>query len=360
MFIMLGFGLVLGYLKYQAWSGITVSLLAVSVNIILGLMMQKFWYNTFTNGFGSDLATLTTNISNTEYLFRVHNEKTIIRVNFMTIQIALMSTISLMVSFTGFIGKIGLFETFMTTLFFNIGWNLTYYVNFYIDLSRSPNVLFFDDYGLYSVYTYGAFFGLVMMLLLSCKSTPEFSKYNRMDRASGVLALLGTAFIFLNFLMTANPYPYFPGVGGTDTPQNNSFLVANYARMNMLFALIGSVLGTYIFSALFRCGKVGIMEAILGTISGGIIAAGTVNFYTNIAAPISIGIFAGLICAVWYRLIYPNICNTSVNVDSMGLFGAFLIVAIVGGVIITPTVNKVYGNLGIDPNNVFAAAPTVN
>lgn len=90
----------------------------------------------------------------------------------MTIQIALMSTISLMVAFTGFIGKIGLFESFITTIMFNIGWNLTYYVNFHITLTTSPNILFFDDFGIYSVYIYGAFFGLIMVLFLACKPTP--------------------------------------------------------------------------------------------------------------------------------------------------------------------------------------------
>ena len=121
----------------------------------------------------------------------------------------------------------------------------------------------------------------------------------------------------------------------------------------MLFALVGSVVGTYIFSAMFRCGKVGIMEAILGTISGGVIAAGSVNYVSNIAAPISIGLFAGLLCSIWYRVLYPKIFNTSVNVDSMGLFGSFLIVSIFGGVLITPTVNKVIGNLQISPNGAF-------
>lgn len=67
----------------------------------------------------------------------------------------------------------------------------------------------FDDYGLYNVYTYGAFFSLVMCIFLACKTTSEKSSYtNRMSRRSSVQALIGTAFIFLAFVMTANPFPH--------------------------------------------------------------------------------------------------------------------------------------------------------
>lgn len=127
--------------------------------------------------------------------------------------------------------------------------------------------------------------------------------------------------------------------------------------MNVLFALSGSVIGTYIFSAIFRCGKVGIMEAIYGTITGGIIIAGTSTFISNIAAALSIGLFAGLVCAVWYRLGYPLV-NKKLGIDSMGMFGSVFLIAVIGGVIISPTVIKVLANHEVNPGSFFTR--TVN
>ena len=77
LFILVGFGLVLGYLKHQTWSGMTVALFAVSIHIILGLMMQQFWFNVFTYGFGEDgMANslgIPNNIRNSEYIFKAHH-----------------------------------------------------------------------------------------------------------------------------------------------------------------------------------------------------------------------------------------------------------------------------------------------
>lgn len=87
----------------------------------------------------------------------------------MTLQIALMCSISTLVAFTGFIGKIGLIETFTTTVIFNIGWNLAYYCNVHVNMKLSSFQTIFDDFGIYSVYTYGAFFGLVMCTFLGCR-----------------------------------------------------------------------------------------------------------------------------------------------------------------------------------------------
>lgn len=53
VFALLGFGLLLSFLKYGTWSGMATALLVISVNIQLGLLFQKFWFNIFTNAFGN-------------------------------------------------------------------------------------------------------------------------------------------------------------------------------------------------------------------------------------------------------------------------------------------------------------------
>ena len=53
VFALLGFGLLLSFLKYGTWSGMATALLVVSVNNQLGLLIQKFWFIIFTNSFGN-------------------------------------------------------------------------------------------------------------------------------------------------------------------------------------------------------------------------------------------------------------------------------------------------------------------
>lgn len=60
VFTLLGFGLLLSFLKYGTWSGMATALMVVSVNIQLGLLMQKFWFNVLQYEFGSSVS-----ISNT-------------------------------------------------------------------------------------------------------------------------------------------------------------------------------------------------------------------------------------------------------------------------------------------------------
>ena len=60
VFTLLGFGLLLSFLKYGTWSGMATALMVVSVNIQLGLLMQKFWFNVLQYEFGSSVG-----ISNT-------------------------------------------------------------------------------------------------------------------------------------------------------------------------------------------------------------------------------------------------------------------------------------------------------
>lgn len=53
VFALLGFGLLLSFLKYGTWSGMATALMVVSVNIQLGLLIQKFWFNTLLYDFGN-------------------------------------------------------------------------------------------------------------------------------------------------------------------------------------------------------------------------------------------------------------------------------------------------------------------
>lgn len=89
-------------------------------------------------------------------------------------------------------------------------------------------------------------------------------------------------------------------------------------------ALNASVLTTYATSIIVN-GKIGMREALLGTISGGILYGSIANVNGNIGAAIAIGTLAGIISALWYRFVFPSINGLNTIRDSMGMFGLGII-----------------------------------
>ena len=257
LFALVGFGLLLSFLKYGTWSGMAIALMVIAINIQLGLMMQKFWYNVFINGFGSienraaSVAAINTGFSNSTLSaqtdFHIHNQFIEIMPSVSTIRLTLANTIGCLVAFTGVIGRVGLFESFWITIIFNIGFNLCYYVNVHLNFTRSVNPIAFDDFGTNHIYVYASFFALILMIFLNCKPAKADNHTYVMNRISSVLALMGTAFIFATFIFTGYLFPM------TRNPISD-----NYAAMNIIFAMSASVIGTYITSAIFRRGNVGV------------------------------------------------------------------------------------------------------
>jgi hypothetical protein len=250
-----------------------------------------------------------------------------------------MCTISCLVAFLGFIGRIGLLETLLTTLSFNIGWNLSYYLNFNLQYARSENKILFDDFGTDNIYLFGSFFALFMMIMLSCK--PALLAENKayvMNRISGLLSLMGTAFVFATFALTGHVYPV-----------RFKSLANNLSSMNTIYAMSTSVVCSYIFSALFNKGNVGIREAMLGTITGGVLVGSVAAFPYNLTIALTVGAIAGLISAFWLSFIHPRINNSSVF-DSHGILGSFWLASIFGGVVFAPSLIQQYVNYGIGEN----------
>ena len=120
-------------------------------------------------------------------------------------------------------------------------------------MNRSPNKILFDDFGTDNIYLFGSSFALFMMIMINCKpaSIADNSSYV-MNRISGLLGLVGTAFVFATFALTGHIF-----VDRQNTTTTN-FLSLNLESLNIVYALSASVIGSYIFSALFNGGYVGI------------------------------------------------------------------------------------------------------
>lgn len=158
----LGFGLLLVYYRLSVKQCLFIALVVSFVNIQMGPMLQQFWFNVFVKGFQT---TTLPSVPNALLL----QDSALERINNMSLGFVRISTfcsISLLVALTGVIGKIGLFNVFITTIIFNVGFNLSYYLNFMIFmLNGASSFLINDDYQGSRVFMFGAGFGIALFLL---------------------------------------------------------------------------------------------------------------------------------------------------------------------------------------------------
>ncbi len=148
------------------------------------------------------------------------------------------------------------------------------------------------------------------------------------------MSAIGTAFLFASFVFTYTDFIAYTPFG------------ENLSRYNIIWALTGSVLGTYIGSALVGRGRVGFKEALVGTITGGIIMGDAAPALHNIGLTIMIGAIGGFFSGLYMRLIHPRVNRTNI-LDAMGLFGPFLITSLLGSLVVTPAIIIWYSNQGV-------------
>lgn len=84
------------------------------------------------------------------------------------VRISTYASISLLVALSSVIGRIGIVNTLMTAITFNIGFNLNYYLNYVIYLKQGADSVVFsimDDFQGSRVFMFGAGFGLALLLI---------------------------------------------------------------------------------------------------------------------------------------------------------------------------------------------------
>lgn len=105
-------------------------------------------------------------------------------------------TISYLISCLATIGRVDLFDSFISLIIYNIFWPIPLYCNlrvYYKSLPSPQNA--FDDFGLTFIYTFAAFFGIVYSIFLNRKY--DKSRSNTLpSKVSTVMAIFGTTIVF--------------------------------------------------------------------------------------------------------------------------------------------------------------------
>ena len=237
---------------------------------------------------------------------------------------------SLLLSLTILVGRLGIFETFIVILAFNIGWPLSNQLLTSIFIKKGVSTITYDQYGTTYLFVFAGFFAITASIFLNCRSGSRKAQTTNVSAAYGII---GTGIIFA----------FFPFTGTISAGLGN--LPRIFAGpLNIYFTLVTSTICTYIFSALFGGGKVGVRQSIVGVLSGGVMVSAVAASLNNIGANIAIGAFAGLVSGFWLRVITPRL-NARGSFDNLGLLGAVVLNATIGQFALAPALYRIYYNL---------------
>lgn len=113
-----------------------------------------------------------------------------------------------------------------------------------------------------------------------------------------------------------------------------------------MFGIIGSIIGTFVGSAVVGGGRVGYKEVLTGSISGAVVMGSAAPLIVNIGIILMIGSVTGFLCGIYMRVIHVRINVNNVK-DVVGLFGPFAIASLLGSLVVTPSALSVMYNRSI-------------
>jgi hypothetical protein len=161
IFTVIGFGLLMMFFKKTSESALFSSLFIVSFTIIASPIFHKFWYNIFVTDFsGSVIST-----ASPSYLLNQSMGNTNILLDLYNLKFSLITSISQLVVLLSMLGKLSYLQLVTFSFFYNFLWPLNHYAMLNIQ-NKSPDLRFFDDYQISSVYLFAACFGTITMLIL--------------------------------------------------------------------------------------------------------------------------------------------------------------------------------------------------
>jgi ammonium transporter Rh len=175
----------------------------------------------------------------------------------------------------------------------------------------------YDAGGSTTIHTFGAYFGLGISWVLSKKVRPQ----NRVEVSynSNIFAMIGTLFLWV----------YWPSFNFGVAAHNNFEQTTIVA--NTLYALTGSCLATFIFSALLGR-KLSMSDILNATLAGGVAvgAASGITYYPFFG--LAIGLIAGAVSTLGFHYLTPFLERKIRLHDTCGIHNLHGIPGVLGGI----------------------------
>ena len=175
-----------------------------------------------------------------------------------------------------------------------------------------------DAGGSSTIHTYGAYYGLTVCLVLAKKARPITNI--KISYLSNITAFIGSLFLWI----------YWPSFNYGLIAQN--VFEQNLIVVNTVLSLTGSVLGTYIVSAL-GFGRGLEMENILNaTLAGGVAIGAAAQFIYRPGVALFIGLTTGMISAQAFHSLTPKLLECIGLYDTCGIHNLHGIPGLIGGI----------------------------
>lgn len=148
------------------------------------------------------------------------------------------------------IGRINFSQIMKITIIYQIFWTLTFTLSTYLCIIRKPestigNPFFFDHYGATYNYLFASVFGLILTHSFKSQQILTVDKVNNYNRFSLIISILGAGFMFAAFM-----FSYSHAIDSSPRGKN-------LFRFNVLWAMVSSLIGSYIVSCFLNKGKIG-------------------------------------------------------------------------------------------------------
>jgi len=301
--MLIGFGYLMTFIRSYAWSAISYTFLINAFASQLYILLSPFWEKVLFSNFHEFLINL-----DIEFLIRCS-----------------YAVASVLIAFGGIIGRVGPKDLLIIGTVHIIG----YALNEELVLFK---ILATDAGGSMTIHTYGAYFGLTVCLILSTKVKPITNI--KISYISNIFAFIGTLFLWL----------YWPSFNFALFALNS--FEQHQIVINTFLSLTGSVIGTYIISAL-SLGQGLEMESILNsTLAGGVVIGSACSVIYRPGVAIMIGFTTGIISTLCFHKLTPKLLSLIGLYDTCGIHNLHGIPGLLGG--IWSAVIIAFYNSGVD------------
>ncbi len=161
LFTVVGYGLIFTFYKNSIAASLFMSTFVVSFTTIASPIIQKFWFNVFISDF---VGQTFTSDAPERFLYWTYDGWSI-PVDLYNIKVTFANCISQLVIFLGLFGKLSIPQIIFNSIFYNILWNLNYFLCCFLQI-KGPDTRIFDDYQISQVYLFASAYSLVLSLIL--------------------------------------------------------------------------------------------------------------------------------------------------------------------------------------------------
>lgn len=282
--LLIGFGFLMVFVKKYGRSAITATFLLVSTSLPFYILMKNMGV------FG-------------------HSEMPDVDM----IIFAEFAAASLLITAGAVLGRLKMFQYILLALVFIPAYMLNEWIILEEGFNLIPVGQFADTGGSIVIHAFGALFGLGVAVAMTSKK--DRTTAIEADAVSDRFSLLGSMVLWV----------FWPSFCAAIVPPE---LIASTA-LNVIFALCGSTLATYIMSVAIR-GKINAADIANAALAGGV-AIGSVCDTASPSIAILIGVIAGSVSTFGFAIIQSRLQKGLKIVDTCGVSNLHGIPGILGG-----------------------------